>query len=821
MRWRRLASGVVWFLALAAGLPAQEAGPSGPDIRSSYYRGRPVTYQVIEGLAIYQGDIVLGTAEELEAARQSGGQPGLRKAMVVSSPADLWPGGVVPYVIDSNLTSPKRVVDAINHWNSRTPIRLVERTNEPNWVRFYPTPGTGICSSSVGMVGLGEQRINLDRGCDTTAIIHEIGHTVGLWHEQSRWDRDAHVEIRYQNIDKRYAYNFEQELSDGADSGSYDFGSIMHYGPYDFSRNGQPSIETIPPGIPIGVATGLSEGDIDGVRRLYGQPPSATVVTTNPPGLQVEVDGVSYTAPATLEWTPGSTHTLSVPSPQREGSTRYVFGRWSDDGGQTHQVTASASLTVFTASFIEQYSAVTMAYPAAGGTIEISPASSDGFYPLRSAVELKAVPADGYNFLNWAGFLSGCANPLRASAKDLPFAWAEFTQSAVTTVASDPPGRRVVVDGLAYTVPRNFEWAPGSAHALSVTSPQTVEPARYVFRAWSNGETGPLSVTATAEAATYQANFTTQYLLTTRASPSFAGTLTANPASADGYYDSGSVVELTASPRTGYRLDYWSGDLGGYRNPMPLVVNDQKDVTARFTLPTSNSTAAVNAASLAPGAVAPGEIVTVFGANLGPAQPAVFQFDGSGKAPAELAGTRVTFDGVPAPILLASAGQSTVVVPHSVAGTSSARMVVQYQGVQSAAMSLGVAGSAPGIFAADGSGRGQGAILNEDGVTPNSPQNPAPRGSIVALYATGFGRTDPPGEDGAAPAGAPARPLLPVRLTIGGISAEILSITPYYVSGLMEVRARVPSYIEPGDYVPVLLTVGERSSLPAVTVSVR
>ncbi|MFB3778037.1 MAG: M12 family metallopeptidase [Bryobacteraceae bacterium] len=821
---RRL--GLTWaLLAVGPLLLSQEQATSAPEVRSSFYRGRPVTYQVIDGMAIYQGDIVLGTAAEMEAAREPAGKAGFRGAMVVSSPSDRWPGGVVPYVIDPGLVNPSRVRQAVAHWNSKTPIRFVERTSEPNWVVFTPGSGTGVCSSYVGMVGFGEQTITLDRGCGVVETIHEMGHAVGLWHEQSRADRDRHVEVRYQNVDKRYTYNFDQELADGADSGPYDYGSIMHYGAYDFSRNGEPTIETIPPGIPIRIATGLSEGDIDGVRRLYGQPPLATTITTNPPGLQVSVDGETLTAPVSLDWVPGSVHTIGVVSPQGDPFLRYLFGRWSDDGAQTHQVTASPSVTTLTANFIEQYKADFWLFPDAGGAVEITPSSPDGFYTSRSSIQLRAEPSEGYNFFNWAGFLSGAANPLQAHAEDLEFAAAEFTTGPVVTVASDPPGRRVSVDGISYTAPHNFRFEAGSEHTLLAPSPQTSSPARYIFNSWDNGETGELNVKAAGEAAVYTARFTTQHPVTTDVRPSpLSGSVALNPSSADGYYDAGTTVELTATPGNAHvRLDYWSGDLGGFRNPIPLLVDDQKDVTANFVSKSAGSTAVVNAASYASGSIAPGQLVTVFGTNLGPVTPALLRLDGTGKVATELAGARILFDGVAAPMVMASANQSSAVVPYSVAGKSSTRVVVEYKGVQSSPMFLGVSPSAPGIFTLDMSGRGQGAILNEDGVTLNSPANPAARGSVVVLYATGGGQTFPPGEDGAVPVGVLPKPVLPVRVTIGGVSAEVLyaGAAPYYVSGLMQVNVRVPRNIAAGDYVPVVLTVGDRSSFPAVTLCVR
>ncbi len=811
MRW--------WGLLVLAAVLAGEAYAAEPDIRSSYYRGRPVTYQVIDGMAIYQGDIVLGTAEELEQAAAKG-----EKASVVSSSAWLWPGGVVPYTLDKELTNPQRVDDAIAHWNSRTPIRLIPRTNQPNWVHFRHTPGTGVCSSFVGMVGRGQQSISLDTGCGVRAIIHEIGHAVGLWHEQSRFDRDRFVEVRYQNIDKRYAYNFDQELADSADSGSYDLGSIMHYGVSGFSRNGRTTLETIPPGIPIGRAEELSAGDIDGVRRLYGETVRATTIATNPPGLEVIVDGVPYRAPVTFEWEPGSEHTIEAPSPQGAGEMRHVFGRWSNDGAQRHVITASDSLTVFTASFVAQYRLTLLVSPQGAGSVRVSPPGDDGFYANRSDLVIEAVPAADYSFLRWSSFQTGSENPKRVTISNPGILLATFTNRPVFTVTSDPPGRRVVVDGTSYTAPISFDWTPGSTHTLGTSSPQGAEPVRFVFSSWEDGKTETRTVTVPSQSVTYTARFTTQHLVTTASIPLAGGSLVRTPASGDGYYDQGALVQFTATPYDSYRFDYWTGDLGGRQSPISLAISDQTMVTARFATASNPAIAVVNAASYASGGVAPGQIVTVFGTNLGPETAETLRLDGSGKVRTELAGTRILFDGVPAPLVAVQSRQSSAVVPYSVAGNSSTVMRVERHGViNPQGLTLPVVASAPGIFAADMSGRGPGAILNEDGVTLNSPLDPAPRGSIVVLYATGGGQTSPPGVDGAVPASELPKPLLPVYVTIGGGAAEVLyaGAAPNFVSGALQINVRVPRNIDPGDHVPVVLTIGRNSSIPAVTLAVR
>jgi hypothetical protein len=239
-------------------------------ISANTFKYQEVKYAALGGLAFFEGDIVLGTVAQIEAVSRDSALKNLaKKGISIKGVQYRWPKGEIPYRIDPNLPDPGRVTGAIKHWEAKTKIKFIPLTGAnlnqyKDRVLFTAQDG---CFSYVGRQG-DEQIISLGEGCDLGNAIHEIGHTVGLWHEQSREDRDQYVAINYPNIESGYEHNFDQHITDGDDIGPYDYGSIMHYPAMAFSKNNQPTI-VAKNGAPIGQRDGLSTGDIQAVEAIY------------------------------------------------------------------------------------------------------------------------------------------------------------------------------------------------------------------------------------------------------------------------------------------------------------------------------------------------------------------------------------------------------------------------------------------------------------------------------------------------------------------------------------------------------------------------
>jgi quinohemoprotein ethanol dehydrogenase len=231
----------------------------------------------------------------------------------------------------------------------------------------------------------------------------------------------------------------------------------------------------------------------------------------------------------------------------------------------------------------------------------------------------------------------------------------------------------------------------------------------------------------------------------------------------------------------------------------------------------------VSSATLRSGAVAPGEFVTIFGRGIGPETGVLSPLTlSSGSLPTSLGDTQVLFEGVAAPLVFAQANQVNAVVPFEMAGRNSANVQIIHGGRRTEMIPVSVVAVQPGVFTTTGGTAGQGIILNEDG-SANSASNPAGKGSIIKVFATGAGQTVPPGVNGAPAADDSMKPRLRVEALVGGIGGQVLSArVPRGVpAGVLQVDVRLPGNLRSGPDLPVEIAVGDVMSPPTATVAVR
>lgn len=252
-----------------------------------------------------------------------------------------------------------------------------------------------------------------------------------------------------------------------------------------------------------------------------------------------------------------------------------------------------------------------------------------------------------------------------------------------------------------------------------------------------------------------------------------------------------------------------------------------RDATGRYTLqiaqaPQSNLAISgggvTNSASFLNGGVAPGEIVTLFGINLGPAQLASLQVQ-NGRATTSLAGVRVLVNDVATPVISALSTQVSFCIPYSVQGDDWVEIQVEYQGNRSNYVYVPVVTTSPGLYT---DGTGQAAALNEDS-SINSASNPAQIGHYIVLYGTGQGQTAPAGVDGLITGSSLQYPIQQVTVRIGGVNAEVTyaGSAPGLIAGVLQINAKIPPGITTGSKVPVVFSAGNATSGGNATISIK
>lgn len=341
----------------------------------------------------------------------------------------------------------------------------------------------------------------------------------------------------------------------------------------------------------------------------------------------------------------------------------------------------------------------------------------------------------------------------------------------------------------------NFSYQPGAA-----------TPASQTVQLGSTGAAAPFT-------ATFNGGTT---------SP--AGLLTIAPAS--GTTPSPLVLSLNQTVLSSLAPGTYSGNVVVSSSAFP---GGDQTIKVNLTISAAGApaiTSVLNGASFTPGSVSPGEIISIFGSNMGP-NPGVLFTPASGKIDVTLAGTRVLFDTFPAPLIFVSSTQINAIVPYEIANLLNtgigAKVTVVRGGLTSGPLVLGVAATNPAIFSALQTGNGQGAILNQN-FSVNSATNPAAKGSFVSIFATGEGSLAP-----FVPSGTISGPTLPLPAPIASVSATIagqpLTIlyageAPGLVSGVIQINAMVPTNIDSGPQ-QLVLTIGNTSnSQQTITVAV-
>lgn len=490
-----------------------------------------------------------------------------------------------------------------------------------------------------------------------------------------------------------------------------------------------------------------------------GTTPSNALVTINPSGLAVG----TYTGSVTIQGTGGA----ATAPPQVIPVTLTI-------------ASAAVSATPTTLSFTQ----------STGGTAPASQTIQIAGVPAGTTVGAVGTVFNGTGWLTAS--VSGSTVTVSANGSQLT----QGTYNGVVTVIV--PGTQ----GSPLNIPVTL--TVGAAPMLSV-SPAAINFS-YQLGSTATVPAQTVQVTSTGVSVPFTASFTPTtggaFVTVTPTSGTTPGTLSIalNPSDvlASGTYSGTITVASTA--------------VSGGNQTIPVALTVVAGTTPVVT-------AVVNAASMQPGAIAPGEIISIFGTNVGPVSPTSgtgFQPTSSDTVPTTLAGTTVTINNVQAPLIFVGPNQINAIVPYQLAGQSTANVTVSINGATSASFQTQVVNTAPAIFSLAESGSGQGAILNQNG-SVNSSSNPAAKGSIIQIFGTGEGQLVPAQQTGcfnALTLPLPVPVATPVSVTIGGQPSPQITYAgeaPGLVCGAIQINAVVPTNIASGAQ-PIVLTIGSNTN---------
>ncbi len=513
--------------------------------------------------------------------------------------------------------------------------------------------------------------------------------------------------------------------------------------------------------------------------------PAKTInFSTNPPNLQLYADGVLLETPASLQWGEGTVHNIAALASQNDSLFQpWIFTSWSDGGALSHAYTVGKNLIPenITANYTQGLRASFTTLP--GGlnlTIDgqMLPPPYTFIWGIGTTHTLQAplqqTDAQGgvWSFSKWDDGVTTASRSVTVTAASQlngVSAMAMYTGQSRLTVNSTVPGLAVTVDGAACTTPCSVLRPVGTQ--VDVSAPASVPQganSRQDFLGWSTNGASPVAgdwVAALSNSSTtINATYHLMNLLTAAANPSTGAQWSIVPSSPDGFYDSQTQVNVSVTPRAGYKFAGWTGDLTGTVPSGTLTMTIPRSVVAQLNaVPYISSPALNNGAGVTPQqTVAAGSVASIFGVNLasttaiGPASPLV----------QTLAGTTVQIGTNLLPLYFASPAQINLQVPPDLA-PGQQTLTVSPQGMANVSANFLIARNAPGLFPMNLNGQSYALALHADG-TLVTPDAPATIGELLTVLGTGFGPTTPTRPFGfAVPAAPPYAVVDPVSVQVG------------------------------------------------------
>ncbi len=514
---------------------------------------------------------------------------------------------------------------------------------------------------------------------------------------------------------------------------------------------------------------------------------------TNPPGLQVLVDGTPINTPPAgtaaaaggtcapdftrlpvgapagyvplcwgqFDFLPGSKHTIGAPPSQIDTvGTFWNFSGFSNGLGQNASYIPDSNTSqpdIITANFVPGVHVSILSNP---GGLKLMIDGRDNWQAYNFAwgvgevhtigAESPQTDAHGrvWTFTGWSD--QGAAThtitvpPNSVSGFSVT---ASYSSLAQVTINTSPGGLAITVDGNNCPTPCVINKASGSTAQVTMASSIPASPgARFDFASWSDGSTAASrTITFNQDTQTLTATYKTSFQLLTVSNPSKAGTFKVTPSSPDGYYATGTNVSLSAVANSGFKFAHWEGDLVGSSNGGALSMTSPHVVQADFaTVPFIPPAGIQSVTGPTPdGSIAPGSLVAIYGTNL----TAATQSGPTNPLAQTIGGITVTAGNFLLPLLVVSPSQINAQIPWEMT-PGNYSLAIHTIGLPDVTGTFTVSSLAPGLFQQPNAANlplvfalhANGSLITTD--------SPAVEGEQVSIFGTGFGNYVRPAVDG-------------------------------------------------------------------------